>query len=230
MTTVTAIVLSFNRPRMLAEALATVRANRPDEVILVDDGSSFDPVPLVERHCPGARYVLADRMTVAARLTTPRLGSLINRALGKATGDVVAYLCDDDLWADGWLDAVRAHWDRHPTATLVRGDWRVFADGQPATSQCPPCPLDVRGMTTGNFAHRRGLSGATWPTHTVSSHDDEFCWNLYRAGHPVLGGVPRVGFAGYRREHRHNALRFTTNHEYTAEAATMLAGLLEDER
>jgi glycosyltransferase involved in cell wall biosynthesis len=226
--TVTAIVLSYNRPRMLGEALATVAANRPDQVVVVDDGSRFDVVPLVEAHCPGARYVIADAMTPQQRLVTPRLGSLINRAYGKATGDVIALLCDDDLWAPGWLDAVRAHFAAHPEATLVRGDWLVFRDGEPATAVCPPCPLDDRQMTTGNFAHRRGLPGAVWPTHTVSSHDDEFCWNLYRAGHPIFGGVPRVGFAGWRREHKFNALHFTTDHHYAPNAAAMLAGLLEE--
>jgi glycosyltransferase involved in cell wall biosynthesis len=229
MTTVTAIVLSYNRPRMLGEALATVAANRPDQVVVVDDGSRFDVVPLVEESCPGARYVLADAMTVAQRLVTPRLGSLINRALGLATGDIIAYLCDDDLWADVWLDAVRAHWDAHPGATLVRGDWLVFRDGEPATTACPPCRLDERQMTTGNFAHRRGLAGAVWPTDSISSHDDLFCWNLYRAGHDIFR-VPRVGFAGWRREHKYNALHFTNDHHYAPNAATMLAGWLEEER
>ncbi len=51
-------------------------------------------------------------------------------ALERAQGEYITYLCDDDLWAPGWLDAVRAHWDAHPAATLVRGEWRVFRDGE----------------------------------------------------------------------------------------------------
>lgn len=229
MTTVTAVVLSYNRPRLLREALATVARNRPDEVILVDDASDFDAPGVAREYVDLAFAVLADRLTVAERLVTPRLGSLINEALSVATGDAIAYLCDDDLWADGWLDAVRAHYAAHPEAGLVRGDWLVFADGEPATTDCPPCPLDERRLTTGNFAHPRGLPGAVWPTHTVSSHDDEFCHNLTRA-RVDFAAVPTLGLAGWRREHRYNALHFTTQHEYTAEAATMLAGLLEEAR
>ena len=37
---VTVIVLSYNRPRMLKEALGSIKY--ADEVILVDDGSDFD--------------------------------------------------------------------------------------------------------------------------------------------------------------------------------------------
>lgn len=227
-TTVTAIVLSYNRPTLLREALATVRANRPDEVIVVDDGSDFDVRAVVREVCPPARFVIAHPLTLADRLTTPRLGALINAAYALATGDVLAIVCDDDLWADGWLDAVRAHFDAHPDATIVRGDWLVFRDEDGPSASDPPCRLDERRLTTGNFAHRRGLPGATWPTDSISSHDDLFCWNLYRAGVPIFGGVPRVGLAGWRREHKYNALHFTTDHHYAPNAAAMLAGLLED--
>lgn len=227
MATVTAIVLSYNRPRMLREALETVAANRPDQVVLVDDGSDFDAVGVARAYVELSGWIVAPPMAVAERLVTPRLGSLINQALALATGDVCSYICDDDLWAPGWLDAVRNHWAAHPDATLVRGDWLVFRDGEAATPECPPCRLDERQLTTGNFAHRRGLPGAVWPTHSVSSHDDLFCWNLYRAGVPIFG-VPRVGFAGWRREHKYNALHFTEDHHYTPAAAAMLAGLLEE--
>lgn len=212
MTTVTAIVLSYARPRMLREALATVAANRPDEAILVDDGSAFDAVGVALEYADLAAWVAAPPLTVAERLVTPRLGSLINRAIAVATGDVIAYLCDDDLWAPGWLDAVRDHWDAHPAATLVRGEWRVFRDGEAVSAANPVCPLDGRGMTTGNFAHRR-TCGARWPEDTIASHDDLFLWNLHRQGVDTFA-VPCVGCAGWRREHQFNALHHAVAHGY----------------
>jgi glycosyltransferase involved in cell wall biosynthesis len=229
MTTVTAIVLSYNRPRMLREALATVRENRPDEVILVDDASDFNAVDVALQYIQLDDYVIAPPLTVAERLVTPRLGGLINAALEASTSDVVAYLCDDDLWHGQWLNCVRAYFNAYPDATIVRGDWLVFKEGEKASKSCPPCRLDERNLTTGNFAHRRGLAGAVWPTDSISSHDDLFCWNLYRAGHDIFR-VPRIGFAGWRREHKFNALHFTNDHHYAPNAATMLAGLLEEER
>lgn len=230
MTTITAVVLSYNRPRMLAEALGSVEANRPDQTIVVDDGSRFDVSNHVRQHyLRGASIVRAYPIPVKDRLVTPRLGNLINKALEYARCDVVAYLCDDDIWDQGWLDTVRAHYDAHPAATIVRGDWLVFQDWDGWQYTDPPCRLDERNLTTGNFAHRRGLAGAVWPTDSVSSHDDLFCWNLYRAGVNIFG-VPRIGFAGWRREHQYNALHFTNDHHYAPNAEAMLAGLLEEER
>lgn len=223
MTRITAIVLSFNRPRMLSEALASLREARPDEVLVVDDGSDFDVPEVVRASFPAAGFVLAPPLTIEERLTTPRLGRLINAALGIASGDVIGYLCDDDLFDAGWLDRLRDFYARHPATPLVRGGWLSFREGEPPAPDCPPCDLDERQMTTGNFAHRRDCPGARWNPHTVSSHDDMFLWGLQRAG-VDLYRVPHVGLAGYRRLHRHNALNFTTGHGYTAEARAVFAG------
>lgn len=226
MVSISAIVLSYNRPRLLAEAMATVAANRPDEVIVVDDGSTFDVRAAVRACFPRVTFVIAAPLTVAERLVTPRLGVLINEALRVATGDVIAYLCDDDLWADGWLDAVRTFFAGHPEARMARGDWLVFRDGEDAAPFCPVCPLDGRQMTTGNFAHRRSLA-AEWPVATVSCHDDVFLWNVHRQGVDTYN-VPCAGFAGWRREHEFNALHHVREHGYGLTGEAFLArGFLE---
>jgi glycosyltransferase involved in cell wall biosynthesis len=201
---------------MLAEALKTVARNRPDAVILVDDGSDFDAPALAREYVDLEAWALAPKLTPAERIHAPRLGTLLAEALFAVGTTHVAYLCDDDLWADGWLDRARAHYDAHPDAGLVRGDWLVFRDGEPPTTDDPPCALDARGMTTGNFCHP-GHWPPYWSPRTISSHDDVFLWHVQKAGIDTFH-VPNLGLAGWRREHPYNAINFSVEHGYTAEA------------
>lgn len=226
MTQCAAIVLSYNRPRMLAEALASIP--RDTELIVTDDGSDFDVRALVRRHVPDAQFVLAPPLTVAERLVTPRLGWLINHALGMVAAPWVSYLCDDDVWAPGWLAAVDAFFTAHPHHHWTRGTWYQFQDGQPRGADV--CPLDPRGMTTGNFAHRIACvraEGLRWNETSVACHDDMMLWHA--ATLHDMHAVPDCGaVAGWRRLHAHNALPYCAGAAYAPHAADLFAGgLLE---
>lgn len=224
MTTVTTILLSYNRPRMLGEALASLAAAGPDQVVLVDDGSDFNARAVVRRTFPKAIAVQAAKLTLEERLITPRLGRLINQALGKATGDVVTYLCDDDLFHPGWIAAVRAWFAVRPTEHWTRGLWYQFQDGE--TPGAIHCPLDPRRMTTGNFAHRIACyrdEGIRWNETSVACHDDMFLWDVHRFHN--THAIPDCGaVAGWRRVHRHNALGYTSHAVYHANAGELFAG------
>lgn len=225
MTTVATILLSYNRPRMLREAIDSLAAAGPDQVILVDDGSDFDAIPPIEAAFPDAwQLVAAPKMTIDERLTTARLGRLINQALGAVTCDVVTYLCDDDLFHPGWIAAVRSWFDARPAEHWTRGLWYQFQDGE--TPGAEYCPLDIRQLTTGNFAHRTSCyaqCGIRWNESSVACHDDLMLWDAHRFHN--MFSVPDCGaVAGWRRLHRHNALRFTSNAVYHHNAAELFAG------
>lgn len=213
---------------MLREALASLKAAAPDQVVLVDDGSDFNARAVARKVFPKIVVVQAAKLTLAERLTTPRLGSLINQALGKVTSDVVTYLCDDDLFHIGWLNAVRRFFDMHTADHWTRGTWYQFQDGD--ATGADPCPLDIRQMTTGNFAHRIDCyrdEGVRWNEGTVACHDDVFLW----AVQPVHNtySIPDCGqVAGWRRLHAHNALSYTSHAAYHANAAELfMNGWLE---
>lgn len=223
---VAVILLSYNRPRMLREALASIP--RGAEVLVTDDGSDFDAPAVVRTRFPDARAVVAPPMDVAARLVTPRLGRLVNQALSLVQAPYVTYLCDDDLFAPGWLDAVQGFFHANPAAHWTRGTWYQFQDGQ--TPGTDPCPLDGRQMTTGNVAHWTGCyhgCGIRWNETSVACHDDMFYWDVDRV-HRVLS-IPHCGaVAGWRRLHPHNALAYCAGAHYAPHAAALFAGgLLE---
>lgn len=209
--TIACIVVTYNRPRMLREALASVVNARPDEVILVDDGSTYDVEAMVERdYILGSRgirwkFVGASPLTVEERMTVPRQGSLINKALEMVQSDGVTYLCDDDIHAEGWYDALREAWAREPERELVCGDWLRFEDGAAPTPDDPPCPMDMTlGMTAGNFAHHVSITrdrGARWPEDRFNCLDAGFLGEIATTRVNIFT-VPTVGFAGWGRHHR----------------------------
>jgi hypothetical protein len=227
MTTIATILLSYNRPRMLCEALSTVRGC--DQLIVTDDGSDFDVEALVRGCVPDAQFVTAPKMSVAERLTTPRLGKLINRALELVTCDVVTYLCDDDLFHPHWLPAVRWFFDQAPDQHWTRGAWFAFDESDPERTPTR-CKLDGRQLTTGNFAHRIACfrdEKIGWDETTIASHDNAFLWNAARVHDMRL--VPFAGVvAGWRRLHQHNALPYAARDGYSKNGAQLFArGWLE---
>lgn len=224
MTTVATILLSYNRPRMLREAIASLEAAQPDQVVLVDDGSDFNARAVVRKVFPSIVAVQAAKLTLDERLVTPRLGMLINQALGKVACDVVSYLCDDDLFHPGWLDAVRAWFDANPHEHWTRGTWYQWRDGGERSAEL--CPLDARQLTTGNFAHATACythCGIRWNEASVACHDDMFLWDVNRFHNTY--SIPHCGaVAGWRRLHAHNALGYTQHAVYNPNAHELFAG------
>lgn len=217
MPTITVLVHSFNRPRMLGEALASVAAARPDQIIVVDDGSDFDVAALARRY--GAWLFVAPAMTVAERMGTPRQGMLINCAMGAVTSDICTSLCDDDLHAATWYDDLRDAWMQRPDLLLVRGDWLTFDDGTTPQRDNPACPwADRRRLTAGNFAWSTRLvfeRGCAWPEGALNCLDNGFLVSLHSAG-ADMWHAPTVGFAGWRRKHAYTNLHWSDGSRHTA--------------
>lgn len=223
--TICAIVLSYNRPRMLLEALRSIQG--ADHVILLDDGSDFDvwslAGPELERF-EWKEIRVAPKLSVEKRLVTPRLGMAINMAVKSTFCWAVTYLCDDDLFHPDWIARVRKFFTEHPMDHVVRADWGSFQDGEMPGSKLCRLHESVQ-MTTGNFAHTAGCSvqhGATWDEKTVGSHDGVFVPKIL-AKHPLKKIEHLGGIAGWRREHDFNMLKFVDGIGYAKGAGEILS-------
>jgi glycosyltransferase involved in cell wall biosynthesis len=119
------ITPSLNQARYLDECLVSVRTAAaqaaPHEVehIVIDGGSTDGSVDLMRAH-PDIRWV-----------SEPDRGQshAINKGLSMATGEVLAYLCADDLYEPSSVQRILSVFDTNPVVDVVYADY-YFLEGE----------------------------------------------------------------------------------------------------
>ena len=156
-TLVSVIIPAFNRRSLLLQAISSVQAqtHRHTEIIVVDDGSTDGTAEAV-RTLPGVRYRQQDRAGPAAAR---------NRGLALATGDFVASLDSDDLWAPTFLERCLA-------ALQAEGLDMVFANWRHCSGE--PSYLS-RWETAGDLDPFRDGTFAEWAIAEASTARAMFC-------------------------------------------------------
>lgn len=108
--TVSAVVLSYNGRELLEAMLPTLAAQRrpPDEIIVVDNGSTDDTAAYLAREWPQVRVV--------ANPQNLSISAALNRGVGAASCECVALLNNDIELDPEWLSELLAGLERHPQA------------------------------------------------------------------------------------------------------------------
>ena len=106
---VTALIPAYNSAAWIAEALDSVAAQTapPDEVIVVDDGSTDGTADIAESL--GATCLRPGRVGVSAAR---------NLGVRAASGELIALLDSDDAWTPDKLEIQTAHMRISPRAAL----------------------------------------------------------------------------------------------------------------
>lgn len=115
---ITVITPSFNQGQYIGQTIESVLGQGyPDlEYIVMDGGSTDETLDVLKSYAGRLRWVSErDRGQSHA----------INKGLQMATGDVVAFLNSDDLYAPGALHAVGEWFSRRPAALWVTGQCRI---------------------------------------------------------------------------------------------------------
>lgn len=99
---ITVIVPTFNRKKPLARCLASVfgQTREPDEVIVVDNGSSDGTPGYVEAEFRGRVQLAVEALAGVAAAR--------NRGIECASGEVLAFMDDDSVAAPDWLHSIEA--------------------------------------------------------------------------------------------------------------------------
>jgi glycosyltransferase involved in cell wall biosynthesis len=199
---VSVIIPAYNRADLLPQTLDSVLAQtRPAaEIIVVDDASTDDTSGQVV-----ARY--AGRVTLIRNTINRGVTASTNIGISAATGEAIALLDSDDLFAPDKLAQQTAFLATHPDIGVVNSRfWHIDAHGQrleksplQPTERHPLRALATGGVfwTSGTLIRRAALARVTPLDETIATHQD---WDLFialaRTG--VAFGVIQRPLGSYR--------------------------------
>ncbi|MFN8447789.1 MAG: glycosyltransferase [Anaerolineae bacterium] len=116
--TVSVIIPTFNRSTLLREAIDSLLAQTriPDEIIVVDDGSTDDTMSVLSQY---------NAPVVAVHKSNGGQPAARNAGLDKATGDLITFLDDDDSLTTDSIETRATFLEQNPAVGVVYGDIRV---------------------------------------------------------------------------------------------------------
>lgn len=121
MTSITAIVPTYNRAGYLTQAVAAIRAQtrKPDEIIVWDDGSTDGTEAAAREMGDKVRYFRSENGGKSKAL---------NAALREAHGDLIWICDDDDLALPDAAETLAGMLAARPEAGIAGGSYRRFRD------------------------------------------------------------------------------------------------------
>jgi glycosyltransferase involved in cell wall biosynthesis len=113
---VSVIIITHNRPIEFQAALKSVlnQTQKPDEIIIIDDGSSPDLKPHTENLASGLVTIKLQRFEVPQKPSKAR-----NKGAEIASGDILMFLDDDDTWESTKIRDQLAIFNQNPDLGLV---------------------------------------------------------------------------------------------------------------
>ncbi|MCZ6572794.1 MAG: glycosyltransferase family A protein [Planctomycetota bacterium] len=211
---VAAVVPVYNRPRVVIEALDSVAAQTrpPDELVVVDDGSSPETARRVAAWIEASNGRLPTRLI---RQTNAGPAAARNRGAAEVNGcDLLAFLDSDDLWPQDYLERMTQAFERNPSAAaascdqllldartehseLIRRDVaapratsRILAEGAPGT---PNTVVRTAPFRAAGGYHPKWPLGEEFDLMLRLSQHGEW---LYVPGAPVVVRLGRAAAAG----------------------------------
>jgi glycosyltransferase involved in cell wall biosynthesis len=162
------IIPVHNGARFIADAIASIRAQTalPDEVIVVDDGSTDVTVRCLDALQPGLRV-----------LSQPNRGPSAARNLGRRAvqADLVAFLDADDTWSPGTLQHLRQCLVDNPETSVAQGlIQRMVWTEQGFIPQCEPYQF----INLGSALFRREVFGQVGDFDETLWENEDTDWFL----------------------------------------------------
>lgn len=171
----------------------TVQGHYSWELVAVDDGSTDNSAEEISRCCPEAIIVKGESRGI---------GAALNQALGRATGELFAWIDADDLWAPGKLDLQLEALNAHPDWDGCFVEVEQFLDQPSPGRSAPP----VTGRHRGGLLIRRTAFERVGPFREDVKIGEfiDWCARAEEAG-VVLGRLPDKLYL--RRLHETNTMK-----------------------
>jgi len=119
------VVPNYNGGRTIEATLRSlIEQDYPDlQILVVDGGSSDDSAEIIRRYESHIAWWVSEKDTGQS--------SAINKGFARAQGEILNWLCSDDVLLPGALDAVGREFAEHPWADIVAGACRLIYVNDP---------------------------------------------------------------------------------------------------
>lgn len=217
---ISVVIPAFDAARHLGDAIQSVlmQASRPLEVLVVDDGSSDETAEVARSF--GPPVVCWSRAQGGA-------ASARNAGIGRASGELIAFLDADDLWAAHKLARQRAVLDLDADLEAVFGHVQQFSE--PTARQGASGPGQaLPGYAPGTMLIRAEALRRIGPFDATLPRADVVEW-FVRAQAQNLRHVMLPDVLLYRRLHGRN-LGVRERDAQRAEYLKVLRAALRDKR
>jgi glycosyltransferase involved in cell wall biosynthesis len=111
---ISVIIPVFNTEKYLAQAIKSVleQTVQPDEIIVVDDGSTDKSVEVARHFEPRIKIITQQNKGA---------GAARNAGIKQASGEYLAFLDADDLWVENKLKQQLSYLENHPETDMIFG-------------------------------------------------------------------------------------------------------------
>jgi len=136
------ITPSFNQGQFLEETIASVLDQQyPNlEYIIVDGGSTDNSVSIIKKYESKINYWVSEKDSGQSEA--------INKGFSRASGEIVSWLCSDDLYLPGTLNKVAELFTANPDAVMIHGRSILFDErGKETIKGADKEELDLRYFT-----------------------------------------------------------------------------------
>lgn len=148
-TRISVVIPHLNQPVLLDLCLRSLHqgVRRPDEIIVVDNGSAIGPEAVCETY-PGVRLFLEPE---------PGPGPARNKGIAESSGDILAFIDADCLADPDWLAEAERRM-RDPDAQILGGDVRISC-ADPARMTMLEAYESIFAFRMDRYIAREGFTG-----------------------------------------------------------------------
>ena len=199
------LIANYNYSNYICEAIDSIldQTHRPDQIIIVDDGSDDDSVSKVTE-----KYAGNTRLTLIANVTNRGQIFSLNQAYENASGDVIFFLDADDLYKPNHIENILNVFKERPDIDVVLSGYEMFGETEQlclnsANSRClgysilsSKFDLDYYGKYAEGFCSTGAIHDRLAKKIFPFSTD----WNDYSSGHadlPLMYGAAILGGKKY---------------------------------
>lgn len=127
---ISVVIATYQGEQFLAEQLDTIRTQTlpPDEVVIVDDVSQDNTVQVAKDYI--AKYNLSDSWKVYVNEENMGYANNFNKATSLATGDLIFFSDQDDIWREDKIQIMTDIMAEHPECMVLCTDYNPWYFGE----------------------------------------------------------------------------------------------------